>query len=79
MPLTLTQIYGLSQKSDQKMGYNVTPMYCIVWMMFFIHHNANAVLQWLHQPFPLKQKFSSPDMYLVASSVRTGYIMEFGH
>ena len=36
-----------------------------------IHHNSNAVLQWLHKSFPLKQGFENSDMYLGTNLPKT--------
>ena len=35
------------------------------------HHNANAVLIWLHKLFPVKLGFGKPDMYLSAKLHKT--------
>ena len=35
----LTKIYGLNQKSDQKMAYSITPISCVMWMTFFVSKN----------------------------------------
>ena len=31
----LTLIYGSNQETDQKMGYSITTIYCVIWMTFF--------------------------------------------
>ena len=36
-----------------------------------IHHNADAMLEWLHKSFPLKLGFGKPDMYLGAKLHKT--------
>ena len=36
-----------------------------------IHHNADAVLQWLHKSFPLKPGIGNPDMYLGTNLCKT--------
>ena len=37
---------------------------CYVDNIFCIHHNADALIQWSHKSFPIKQGFVSPDMQL---------------
>ena len=57
----------LNQRPNQKMGYSISPIYCAMWTnALCIHHSANGVLQQLHQFFPLKPGYGSPDMYLGA-------------
>ena len=46
---------------------------------FFIHYNADALLQWSCKSFPLKPVFDKPDMYLGVSCAGPGYTMEYGH
>ena len=36
-----------------------------------IHFNADAMLEWLHKPFPLKLRFGQPDMFLGAKKHKT--------
>ena len=39
---------------------------CYVDDILCIHHNADAVLEWLHESFPLKLGFGNPDMHIGA-------------
>ena len=39
---------------------------CYVDDILYIHHNANDMLEWLHQFFPHVPKFDKPDIYLGA-------------
>ena len=34
--LRLTWIYVSNQKSDQKVGYSITRIYCVIWMAFYV-------------------------------------------
>ena len=37
-------------------------LFCYVDDILCIHHNADAMLEWLHKSFPHQQGFSNPDM-----------------
>ena len=38
-------------------------LFCYMDDILCIHHNADAVLEWLHKSFPLRPGFGNPDMY----------------
>ena len=44
---------------------------CYVHYILCIHHNADAMLEWLHKSFPLKPGFGNLDMYLSAKLHKT--------
>ena len=67
----LTQIEGLSQKSDQKMGHSIISIIMLCEYILCIHHNADTVPEWLHKSFPLKPGNSKSDMYLGAQLHKT--------
>ena len=54
-------------------------LFCCVDDILCIHHNADAILEWLHKSFPLKLEFGNLDMYLGAKLCKTGYIMGSRH
>ena len=44
---------------------------CYVDAILCIHHNADAMLQWLHKSFPLNLGFGNQDMYLSTKLCKT--------
>ena len=44
---------------------------CDVDDVLYFHHNADAILWQLHQPFPLKVGFGNPDIYLDVKLCKT--------
>ena len=47
-------------------GQYYSYLLCYVDDTLCIHHNADAMLDWLHKSFPLKLRFDKPDIYLDA-------------
>ena len=46
-------------------------IFCYVYDILCIHHNADYMLEWLHRSFSLKPGFGEPDMYLGAKMQKT--------
>ena len=46
-------------------------LFCYVDDILCVHHNADAMLEWLHKSFQLKLEFGKPDMYLGAMLCKT--------
>ena len=67
----LTWIYGLNQKSDQKMGYNYSYILCYVDDILCIKHNVDILLQQLHKSFPVKLGYDNQTCRWVQSCART--------
>ena len=68
----LTWVYGLNQKSDQKMGYSISCTYCVWWITFFVSITVQILCYSSYiNPFHFCWVFGNPDIYLGAKLCKT--------